>query len=119
MATHPAMPRRTWLGGLLFYQVRPVCALKPSVCVCESVCVCLCLCAAVECAESAVAHMPVWCCLLWLTCLCGVVNVQECAKSALPHMPVRLLPVPMHSTDSVSARLIVEAGTAQRISDDT
>ena len=82
------------------------------------VCVCLCLCAAVECAESAVAHMPVWCCLLWLTCLCGVVNVQECAKSALPHMPVRLLPVPMHSTDSVSARLIVEAGTAQRISDD-
>ena len=74
-------------------------------CVCVSVCVC----------------MQLWSVLslLWLTCLCGVVYVQECAKSALPHMPVRLLLVPMHSTDSVSARLIVEAGTAQRISDDT
>ena len=95
------------------------CLCSKAECVCVKVCVCVCVCVQLWSVLSLLWLMPVWCCLLWLTCLCGVVYVQECAKSALPHMPVRLLLVPMHSTDSVSARLIVEAGTAQRISDDT
>ena len=83
-----------------------LCSKAECVCVkvCVCVCVCLCLCAAVECAESAVAHacvvlsavahMPVWCCQC-----AGVRQVcfapHACAVVACAHAFYRLRVCPL------------------------